>query len=305
VTVKRKRSSPKKRTSKALVKSIESVDDDVMDGAAYPFGAPEGSTPLDFMDDENGERSYGFHTGGGVSGSGKRKPWGTAVANLKDGIADKIIPPRSIWVKGDWKGDRGEAYYTWVVSGEGTPGSYLEREYRIPDQISKEMVPAHPADWPQHLQKKKGGFGFSGASSSGASSSLLGGKSSGHLPLGLRIRCPGCGHFFKDSDLATHAKSQACAAVQDDPAMWVIECECHPGDLQIAATCLEGFPLPKPEPKPAPAGEDPVEKIAKAVTAAPDPSGAESESEPEPQPEEPEEPEPSTENQEEVASEVG
>jgi hypothetical protein len=214
-------------------------DDDVMDGAAFPFGAFEGATPLDFMDNEDGERLHGYAYS---SAREMKKPWGNAVTDLTTGLKDKILPPRSIWVEGHWKGDKGASYYVWVVSGEGTPGSYKDREYRLPSLIVEEAVPApsiprHPADWPDDLKKGTSLIGsYSGSSFTGGGTS-----SKNSLPYGLRIRCPGCGHFFKEDALATHVKAEACAAVQPEPAMWVVPCECH-DDLQESAKVMPGFP---------------------------------------------------------------
>ena len=145
-----------------------------------------------------------------------------------------MIPPRFIWKEGHFRGNSDRDFRIWVTSGEATPGNYEERHYELPTSIAAQSEPDHPEDWPKSLKD--------GASSSSSSSWGWGGGSKrDSLPWGLRIRCPGCGHFFKENDLKDHVNS-ACPAKQGDMVMWIIECECHPGDLLAATKILEGFP---------------------------------------------------------------
>jgi hypothetical protein len=226
-----------------------------MDGAVFSF-ADENKTPADFMNGPDGKRP-----------GATKEPTGRIKISLKSGIDGRTLPPRFIWDKGEWANDSSNHadWNIWVVSGEGTPGNYEKREYEVPDEIAKQPHPKHPAEWPKKL--KDGNSYWSSGYTSGSTKST---SASASLPWGLRIRCTACGHFYKVSDLGDHAKN-ACPAAQDKPAMWAIQCECHPDDILSAAEVLPGFPIKPPQPKAgvldAPANEETDE--------APDMSGAE------------------------------
>lgn len=212
---------------------------DLMDSAQ--FYGQTGKTPADYMTDPDT----------GLRPGEDKKPHGTITVDLAMGISGRTIPPESVWDKGEWDSltnEKGNAsFYTWIVDGEGTPGNYEKRMYLCPEEVATEMQPRHPSKWTKKLREQGGKAPWKSLWDTGKGSSKSSGSSSSGLPWGLRIRCPGCGHFFKNSDLADHAQAGACAAVQAKPAMWVIECECHRGDLQAAATVLEGFPVKPPD----------------------------------------------------------
>lgn len=197
---------------------------DVMDGAVFPYNA-DNKTPDDYMDGPDGLRP-----------GEKTKPFGFLVVDLRNGIAGRIIPPKSIWEKGDWKGAKGEDYYTWIVPGEGTPGNREYRHYKLPDIIAADPTPDHPSDWPKEHRESTPTYKSAASYSSSSHSS-----SSGGFPLGTRFRCPGCGHYFRQDDLPGHVNA-TCPAIQDDPPMYIMDCECHKGDLQTASTLMPGFP---------------------------------------------------------------
>lgn len=231
-----------------------------MDGAVFPSAIDKNKTPADFMSDEVT----------GIRPGQTKEPYGTVKADLSNGIEGKTIPPRSVWVTGDWKDVKGDDYTVWVVSGEGTPGNYLTREYDLPMSLCHDTVPKHPSAWTDYMRKhrplasKGGGKPWQSGTSYGSDSSKSSVSSAPSLPFGLRIRCPGCGHFFKMDDLPTHAKN-ACPANPDTPtmggfSMWVIKCECHES-LQEAATVLKGFPVKPPDMSGDKKDEKPDEKL--------------------------------------------
>jgi len=172
-------------------------------------------------------RPFQFMSGtDGLRPNETREPHGTMYVDLSKGTSGRVIPPRFIWKEGHFRGNSDRDFRIWVTSGEATPGNYEERHYELPTSIAAQSEPDHPEDWPKSLKD--------GASSSSSSSWGWGGGSKrDSLPWGLRIRCPGCGHFFKENDLKDHVNS-ACPAKQGDMVMWIIECECHPGDLLAA-----------------------------------------------------------------------
>lgn len=197
-----------------------------MDGAAYTGYA--GKTPEDFMaDPDTGRRP-----------SEIRKPWGSSRTDLTYGdVLSVTLPPRSVWKLGKYRTSSYAAseWDVWIVPGEGTPGNYEQREYILPSEIAEQALPPHPADWPKKLKaelRKK------------LNSPVASAKPSESLPWGLRIRCVGCGHFFKMNDLSDHAK-QACPSVQMNElgyVLYALECECC-DTLQDTATIIDGFPI--------------------------------------------------------------
>jgi hypothetical protein len=217
---------------------------DEMDGAQFLYGG-DGKTPADYMDDPVT----------GLRGKASGPPAHTVAVSLKDGVGDVTLPPRSIWQQGKYKSDSDQSspgYSTWVVSGEGTPGNYATREYKLPADIAVQPLPKHPADWTK-AQKEKSWGKNSGTKKSETTSSLL--------PFGIRFRDPNCGHWFRESDLAGHAK--VCPGFEGGESDWAIECECCTS-LDDTAKCKPGFPragspaqkaseeAAKPKPKPEP-----------------------------------------------------
>lgn len=242
-----------------------SIFEELMDGARFPVSYAgknvDDKFPRDFITDPATGRRPGE----------TKEPWGMTLTNLRNGIKDFTLPPRSIWNEGKWKTERVDER-VWVVSGEGTPGNYKDRHYELPDDALVFDVPDHPSDWPIELRMpptKTTGYGVPTGSSS-----YVKRDTGPSLPAGLRVRCMGCGHFFRMDDLGTHAKN-ACPATQGDgPALWVIKCECHT-DLLQTATVLDGFPF-KPQFEPQAAAAETSESTNEGDAgedSAPDESG--------------------------------
>lgn len=192
-----------------------------MDGAQFWSGSMyENKTPADyFSDPETGLRP-----------GENQRPHGVMQTSLESGVEGRVIPPRFIWKGGRWKEVKGQDFYIWVVDGEGTPGNYRQREYILPPEMASDSPPRHPADWPKSLREKKEDWKTTASSG---------------LPIGLRVRCVACGHFYHIDDLPGHAKS-ACPATQLQEMGYVgfvIGCDCHKDDLQATATVLPGFPV--------------------------------------------------------------
>lgn len=227
--------------------------DDPMDGAH--FVGQGNRTPADFMTQEDGKRP-----------NETKEPWGEVHIDLTNGVEGRTIVSKTAWNDGEWQTAALNAvgWDEWVVTGEGSPGNYLRRIYKIPKEEAEKPRPRHPSQWPKTMRegKKYSGSTWSDSKYKGTAPSSVG---SG-LPWELRIRCVGCGHFFKTGDLADHAK-YACAATQEPPVLWVMPCSCHPNDLQVAASVLEGFPTTPPQ----------------AAQAAPDTSGEQEQGEPKPE----------------------
>lgn len=168
----------------------------------------------------------------------------------------------------DW-----EEFDAFVVTGEFTPGNYLARIYVLPKDISTSHEPDHPADWPEKLRKGNavtsynqeasgvswktaseknwsvgGGYsGYSGYSYSTPKPSGVSGIKSteAKLPFGVRIRCGGCGHWFKMDDLSSHAE-YCCPGINGEDSDWAFQCECC-NTLDQVQTVKPGFPRPKKE----------------------------------------------------------
>lgn len=207
---------------------------DPMDGAYFP-GYPDKSVS-DYVSKADGLRP-----------GQTKEPFGEVLVDLSNGIAGRVIPPKWAWDLGEWKTDQTKSadWDIWSVTGEGSPGNYLRRQFRVPTEEASKPKPRHPSQWPKSLrearpQKKYGGDSYQSGSGSSYSTS----KAS--LPWELRFRCPGCGHFYKNSDLADHVKN-ACPATQEHPVMWIMQCVCHPDDLLAATEVLEGFPMKPPQ----------------------------------------------------------
>lgn len=205
---------------------------DALDGAQY---WSKDKTPKDYMTGADGKRP------------GETKPPnGEMTSDLSYGSIQGVsLPPRSIWkegkyLDGNWTKQSDKEYRTWVISGEGTPGNYLIRRYVLPSEIATDPNPDHPTDWPKGPGK-------------GSATAKKTTTSAPSLPVGIRFRCPGCGHWYRESDLAGHAK--VCPGQEGGSADWAIACECC-DSLDDTAKCKQGFPRKKPE---APAEKKEVE----------------------------------------------
>ena len=56
----------------------------------------------------------------------------------------------------------------------------------------------------------------------------------------LRIRCPGCGHWFSEHDLSSHVNN-CCPGKEGENGDWAIECECC-DSLDKTVMLKKGFP---------------------------------------------------------------
>lgn len=188
-------------------------------------------------------------------------------------------PPFAIWEKGKWLSDMDpswldefkvttkDAYYYWVVLGEGTPGNYAFRLYRMPKDEATYEKARHPMKWLKKLLEQNKSKKYKTSSAPGSSGSTY--KSSGSwydsspkstLPLSVRFRCPGCGHWFDDGDLADHAKN-VCPGVHGEDLTWAIMCDSHCGcrTLDDTTKCKPGYPK-KPPTAAATNGEAPKDE---------------------------------------------
>lgn len=214
---------------------------------------------------------------------GTKPPWGTALLDLSYSIAEyAVLPPIAIWKAGDWLinlyddlnfayeelsktiRDKIEAavagaakfsfpeelwgYY--VVSGEGTPGNNYYRVYICPTAISHSPAPRHPLMWSKDdfdVRSYSTGGGWSGSSQGFGSASKS--TTDNSLPAGVRVKCQGCGHWYKVDDLAGHAK--VCSATNGGDADYAVMCcsECGCRTLDEASTPKQGYPkhTEKPE----------------------------------------------------------
>lgn len=178
----------------------------------------------------------------------KTPPKGHVLIDLRKDTKNKILPTRKAWAAGEWKdlNAQDDDYNTWVVDAEGTPGNFTQRHYLLPDKIAFHSQPPHPSVWlsrdfdaPTYSDKSgsystpPGGSGYKGTVSYGSA-----------LPAGVRFRCPGCGHWYRESDLKGHA--EVCPSKDPDP-MWAIDCEC--GNCQSLDDTIKmkpGFPRTPP-----------------------------------------------------------
>lgn len=290
----------------------------MMVGFVFPHEASDRTTPYDFVADPK--------TGIRPGVIGQQKPSGYSKVNLQDGIGQANLPPLAIWEDGMWVSEitgveeeqkfktllstlpMSEQFDSWLVSGEGTPGNFAYRVYLVPKQISATVDPKHPLLWPENLKRPKmqsiyttpprsalpggtGGWahgGHAGYESPTPVPKKPVAKAAPALPAGLRIRCPGCGHWWKESGLAAHVNN-CCPGkqgfktegVDQMVSDWAILCECC-DTLDEVSTCKPGFPRPvaekpaTPDPEPEEVKPDeeepkepqePVEEPVAAVTA--------------------------------------
>jgi hypothetical protein len=191
-----------------------------------------------------------------------------STTTLEHSLQHVTIPPRSVWSEGyyltaspvadgktEYEADRD--FRTWVVPGEGTPGNFKERRYVLPEEIATSPDPKHPADWPKDIFKTSPYTGGWRGSKDGTvtqtktktQAKKTPVKSAPPLPVGIRFRCPYCGHWYKEMDLAGHSK--VCPGTQEGEGDWAIACECCES-LDDTAKCKKGFPRPKPKAAAAP-----------------------------------------------------
>jgi hypothetical protein len=169
--------------------------------------------------------------------------------NLRNKVEDAL----KNWPK---SGTPATIYPYWVVSGEGTMGNNIYRIYELPKDIASDPKPKHPLMWREDLRRDKGtgtyGFnngylwkgeaagdwyynGQSGGTQTGASKPPA--AKAPALPAGVRMRCPGCGHWFAMSDLPGH--NQVCG--KGEEADWALMC-----DVRCGCETLDDVAKPKP-----------------------------------------------------------
>lgn len=150
-----------------------------------------------------------------------------------------------------------DIYGYYVTSGEGTQGNNIYRVFELPQEACGRKDPHHPLMWPEYLRKPDMGTGTAWKTESWrepkpavvskpAIASAPATKSFAP-PAGVRMRCPGCGHWYTYQDLITH--SAICGDVEKQD--WAIMChgDCGCRTLDEAATPKPGFPRPKPAKK--------------------------------------------------------
>jgi len=226
----------------------------------YQFGnSYTDKTPADFIDDPV--------TGIRPGSYAKKKPLGCGFVDLSEGIRSyHVIPPVAIWDRGKWydqlelqtqnainvKPD--DERQTWIVSGQGTPGDFVLRAYKVPEKIAEFQAAKHPADWSKK-HKEKGdkkesllGDGYSTYSWSGYQPATKAKPPSPPkpppIPTGVTFRCVGCGHWFEgETKLAGHA-THCCPGSSnwgDEGSDWVIACKCCL-TFDETAVCKPGYP---------------------------------------------------------------
>jgi hypothetical protein len=233
--------------------------DEMLVGFFFPYNSMAGKekdTPYTFLSDKET----------GLRPGEKQKPQGFVKVDLTRGIHGVTLPPLAVWKLGRWKdelsdvvkgklgGAQLDGFTSWIVSGEGTPSNYEFRVYTLPDDVAATELPKHPMMW---TPKQKQGQTLKAASSShrGGYGSGYQAPASGYggsavskptqtpaatLPVGIRFRCPGCGHWWKESNLAPHTTS-CCPGLNGGDSDWAIQCECCE-TLDEVSTCKPGFP---------------------------------------------------------------
>ena len=257
----------------------------------YVFQTPfVGNVPRDFeTNKETGHRKGLSHP-----------PSGVVKHVLVTGIEGATLPPLATWRTGKWVSDLTkdskealmdyvkphDPYVAYAVTGEFTPGNYLARIYILPKTVASEVNPLHPSLWSESLQKGSAVTSYTGSSYTAAG---WGRQTGFHSPSGLqpveepktklppppkakpvpmnvRYRCGGCGHWFKENDLAAHA-THCCPGIKGDDSDWAILCECC-DTLDEVSKRKPGFPRPIKKKKP-------VATKTEAVAAEDKPEGEE------------------------------
>jgi hypothetical protein len=234
-------------------------------------------------------------------------PTGAIVHDLRPGIEGAVIPPKPIWNAGkyfpelkkeaqealeEWVAEK-DRYNSWVVTGEYSPGNYIARIYILPNIEANQPDPDHPLDWSEWMRKgnsvtshyadqrggRGNGFGFGGfgspppAVARGASTETKPATppppAKPAVPMSIRIRCGGCGHWFKMDSLGSHAE-YCCPGINGPESDWAMQCECCE-ELDQVQTLKPGFPRPK---KVEPKKKEVKKSDADTSDAAAEPAGA-------------------------------
>lgn len=236
--------------------------DPMLNGYVPPqYGAQDKPmTPYDFLTDPNtGKRK-------GVGYAGAATPSGSAVSDLSKGIPTyATLPPLAVWRLGEWledivmedwpkttdRMDADDRHGVYVTSGEGTPGNYEYRLYHLPLGVQNQPRPKHPLMWPKKLKEY---ISPNTAKPSDLWKDLKppapatpAAPKAPALPAGVRFRCTGCGHWFKETDLKGH--SMVCPTKQGGFNDWAIMCDpaCGCTTLHQVSQVMPGFPRPEPK----------------------------------------------------------
>lgn len=272
---------PRKQADKVPKSVKETPQLDPNRGYIFPI---KDKTPEDYM--ANPET--------GIRPGDQKQPWGVAKTDITKGIEGATIPGMAVWEAGKWCSDlsdkaRGffatvtekEEWATWCVSGEGTPGNYAFRAYVLPKDLATSQFPRHPSQWPDNIKKGRaatsyahghpspygqgygtgyGGQGVQGGYKTPAAPAKPAAPKAPAMPASLRIRCSGCGHWFKMDDLPRHAE-WACPGINGE-GDWAMMCDsaCGCSTLHEAASVKPGFPR-----KPIMAGKKAEEEEKKEV----------------------------------------
>ena len=186
----------------------------------------------------------------GLRPNEQKPPEGVMVLDLTTNNQQCNLPTVTIWEAGEWLVSmdddeqeliKKDAYLNgksamflhnvYVVSGEGTPGNYKWRAYRLPEEQAGYLEPKHPMDWP----KKPGGLFPIGGTKTTTTT-----QSTHKLPYGIRFVCPGCGHWYDEMDLASHVNN-CCPGSEGEDVTWALKCECC-SSLDDTVKIKPGFP---------------------------------------------------------------
>lgn len=139
-----------------------------------------------------------------------------------------------------------------IVSGEGTPGNNIWRAYYLPQDVAKQPEPKHPLMWTVEQKKGSktkswpGGYDYGRAEPLGTQTPTKPtAPPKPRIPSTVRMRCDGCGHWFKMDDLTDHIKVGICPGTGEID--WAMMCDpaCGCQTLDQVSTCKPGFPRPK------------------------------------------------------------
>lgn len=252
--------------------------DPMLSGYVPPqYGTQDKSmTPYDFLTNpETGKRK-------GVGYGGATIPNGCSVSDLSKGIPNyATLPSLAIWRLGEWledivmedwpkateRMDVEEWHGIYMVSGEGTPGNYEYRLYHLPEAVQNQPRPKHPLMWPKKLKEYVSPPYTKPQQSDlwkDSKPATPAAPKAPSLPAGVRFRCTGCGHWFKETDLKGH--SMVCPTKQGGFNDWAIMCDpaCGCTTLHQVSQVMPGFPRPEPK-------KEEVEVKAETVEAPPAP----------------------------------
>ena len=217
----------------------------MLTGFVFQFNKEK--NPYDFLTDEKtGKRP-------GENGP----PNGFTTVDLRQGIEGLTLPPLAIWTTGMWGNEipitmleefttqpKAKEFEAWITTGEGTPSNFKWRIHILPEKLASVVTPKHPLTWPPEYKQKpsqsyQNWSGYTKYAPQPKKQTAATAPVS-TLPVGIRFRCPGCGHWWKESTLAPHSTS-CCPGLNGGESDWAIMCECCL-TLDEVATIKPGFP---------------------------------------------------------------